>query len=292
MWATYRDGVSRVALANSRGLRAGYARTLSLVTLTCVGSGGPYLHTEWVSAGPDPEGVKETATARARLQPVGGDEAVGESDLLLESAAAAVLVRHLLPDLQEDPAGGREPGGADFQRLASEAVTIVDDGLLPGGVASAPFDGEGNPTGRVTLVKAGVRIDRLRWLKPGESGRPGNAVRASYRDLPRPGGTNLCVVPGGRPLASLVAGLEKGLFLETLEGDIREVRTGTGGSRWRGLGWEVRDGKRIGACRRFVFAAQPRDLLERIFEVSNRLTFSLRRGMALGVPDLLIRCRQ
>ncbi len=289
--ATCRDGISRIALANSRGVRSGYVRTLSLATLTRAGNGGPTLHVERVAAGPDPEGWMEAASGLARLQPAGGDEEIDGRDFLLESPAAVGLVRHLLPDLADDRAAGEGPGEIEIRRIASEAVTVVDDGHLPGGVASAPFDGEGNPTGKVTLVKAGVRIDRLRSLRPGEKGRPGSAVRASYRDLPGPGGTNLFVEPGTRPLEELLRDLERGFLLATLEGDLREGRSGRPGTRWRGMGWEVRDGSCVGPCRRLVFLAEPAELLEGILEVSARLRFSLRQGVAVGSPDLLIRRR-
>jgi len=290
--ATYRDGISRIALVNSRGLRSGYVRTLSLATLTRAGNGGPTLHAERVSPGPDPEGLMETALGLARLQPAGGDEEVSWEDLLLESPAAVSLVRHMLPELAEDRAAGEGPGESEFRRLASEAVTVVDDGLLPGGVASAPFDGEGNPTGRLTLVKAGVRIDRFHSPGPNEKGRPGSAVRASYRDLPGPGGTNLFVVPGTRPLEEMLRGLKAGFLLAALEGDVREGRSGSAGSRWRGMGWEIRDGSCVGPCRRLIFRAEPVELLEGILEVSARLRFSLRQGVAVGSPDLLIRRRR
>jgi PmbA protein len=288
--ATYRDGVSRVALANSRGLRSGYARTLSLTVLTRAGGDSPPLGMEHLSTGPDPAGILELSRIGARLRPEGGDEPAEWDVLLLEAAAPVSLVRHLLPDLVEDPAAVRDPAGADFRRLASDAVTMVDDGLLAGGVASAPFDGEGNPTGRITLVKAGIRIDRFRALRPGDSGRPGSAGRASYRDLPRPGGTNLLVVPGTRSLGELQESLAEGFLLADLEWDLR-TPSGPSGSRFRGLGWKVRDGKCVGACRRLIFRGEPEELLEGIREVSSRPLFSLRRGTALGVPGLLIRRR-
>ncbi len=290
--ATYRDGISRIALANSRGFKAGYVRTLSLVTLTRAGNGGPTLHADRVSPGPDPEGAMETAAGLARLQAAGQDEEVEWDDLLVEAPAAACVTRHLLSDLVEDPAGAGESGEVEFRRLASEAVTVVDDGLLAGGVGSAPFDGEGNATGRLTLVKAGVRIDRLRSLRAGESGRPGSAVRASYRDLPGPGGTNLFIVPGDRPAALLLAEIESGFLLAALEGDVREGRSGPGRSRFRGMGWQVRDGTCVGPCRRIVFRSEPADLLEGILRVSEGVHFSLRQGVAVGTPDLLIRRRR
>ena len=42
------------------------------------------------------------------------------------------------------------------QRIASDLVTLVDDGTRPKGMASAPFDGEGVPTQKRVIVDKGV----------------------------------------------------------------------------------------------------------------------------------------
>src|SRR2546425_7437978 len=41
-------------------------------------------------------------------------------------------------------------------KIASPAVTIVDDALIPAGLGSRPFDGEGLSTGRTLLARGGV----------------------------------------------------------------------------------------------------------------------------------------
>ena len=288
--AAYRDGVSRVTLVNSRGFSGSYARTLTMVTLTRAGETGPTLHSEWVAPGPDREQVMETAAALARLQPGGEDEEIDPDDLLLAPSAAITLLRRLTRSLVLNSRDA--PEDAPSPRVASDAVTVVDDGLMPGGIATAPFDGEGVATGRLTLVKAGLRIDRLRRPRPGEIGRPGSSVRPSYRDLPAPGGTNLFIVPGRRTSAEILSGIDRGFALEVLESDARDGSGSRGGSRWRGIGWEVREGGVVGPCRRILFRAQAGELLEGILEASDRLRFSLRRGVALGTPDLLIRRRR
>ena len=99
------------------------------------------------------------------------------------------------------------------------------------------------------------------------------------------------VIPPARAEGELLRDLERGFLLATLEGDLREGRSGRPGTRWRGMGWEVRDGSCVGPCRRLVFLAEPAELLEGILEVSARLRFSLRQGVAVGSPDLLIRRR-
>jgi PmbA protein len=41
------------------------------------------------------------------------------------------------------------------QQVADSKVTIIDDGLMPGGLGSKPFDGEGLPTSKRTIIDRG-----------------------------------------------------------------------------------------------------------------------------------------
>src|SRR5206468_3176752 len=47
------------------------------------------------------------------------------------------------------------------KRLAPEFVTIYDNGRLPGGLGSRPFDGEGLPTRKTTVVERGMLTSYL-----------------------------------------------------------------------------------------------------------------------------------
>jgi PmbA protein len=287
---SYRDGIARITLATSRGFAGRYERSLSMMSLAVTAENRPTVVSEWVAGGPDPAAMRELASGVARLRPDGPDELVPLADLLLEAPAAIPLVRRLQRDLHEAPSGRAASAGEPaFLKVASEVVTVVDDGRLPGGVATAPFDGEGTATGQTTLVKAGVRIDRLRSRQRGEIGRPGIAVRASYRDLPGPGGTNLFIVPGKRSAREMLSGMSRGYLLGILQSEAREERIDGTATLWRGMGWAVQDGVPTGPCRRILFRAAPRDLLEGILEVSARLHFAFSGGVALGAPDLLIR---
>src|SRR5262249_49474663 len=172
--------------------------------------------------------------------------------------------------------------------LASEAVTVIDDGLLPGGLATAPFDGEGYPAGRTTLIKSGVQIERLRRRRAEEPDRPGHSVRVAYRDLPVPGGSNLFIEVGRRSSESLLASVSEGFRLAQLESAESPDRLG-GAGWWRGIGWKVREGRPEGPCRRILFRSAQERLLGGVAEVSSRPQFCLRHGVALGTPDLLIR---
>ncbi|HEU5181908.1 MAG TPA: metallopeptidase TldD-related protein [Candidatus Polarisedimenticolia bacterium] len=280
--ASFRDGITRVAVANSRGVKACFTRTLAMATLTIAQPGGWTLQAERVGCGMREADLREEAQRLSGLAEA-REEEVACGDLLLEPPAAASLIRWLERELPRAETED-QPGGG-FRRVASEAVDLIDDPLLPEGVASAPFDGEGHATRPRVAVKSGILMSE----SAAEAGTAaGRMVRPSYRDLPRPGSTNLVLRPGERDQSALLAEIEEGFLLAALETDA-SVDQPEQEARWRGVGWRVRHGETGGEVRRLLFRASPRALLEGIQEAGNRLRFSLLRSTALGAPALLIR---
>jgi PmbA protein len=107
------------------------------------------------------------------------------------------------------------------ERVASELVTIVDDGRLPGGLGSKPFDGEGLPTRRNRIVDRG---ELQTWLLDSYSARKlglrstGNAVRG-IGSAPSVGTTNLWLEPGSAgSLDDMIAETGRGLLVTELIG--------------------------------------------------------------------------
>jgi PmbA protein len=104
--------------------------------------------------------------------------------------------------------------------IASERVTVVDDGRRPGGLGSKPFDGEGLPTRR-NLVVDGGRL--ASWLLDTYSARKlgaastGNASRG-VGSGPGVGATNLWLEPGDATLDEIVADTPRGLLVTGLFG--------------------------------------------------------------------------
>jgi PmbA protein len=105
-------------------------------------------------------------------------------------------------------------------RVASERVTIVDDGRVRAGLGSKPFDGEGQPTRRNVLIENGVLRS---WLLDSYSARKlgltttGNAAR-SAASAPTAAPTNLWLEPGAGDLDTLIRGMERGLLVTGMFG--------------------------------------------------------------------------
>ena len=106
------------------------------------------------------------------------------------------------------------------EKIAASEVTIIDDGRLPGGLGSKPFDGEGQPTRRNTIVENG---ELKTWLLDTYSGRKlgldstGSAARGTG-SAPRVGTTNLWLEPGEKTLDEMIAELDRGLIVTELIG--------------------------------------------------------------------------
>jgi PmbA protein len=106
------------------------------------------------------------------------------------------------------------------ERVASDLVTVVDDGRLPGGLGSRPFDGEGLPTRRTTIVRRG-RLES--WLLDAYSARklglaPTGSAARGPASAPTAAPTNLWLEPGSGTLEDLVASTERGLLVTELIG--------------------------------------------------------------------------
>ena len=105
------------------------------------------------------------------------------------------------------------------ERVASDLVTLRDEGRRVGGRATSPFDGEGTPTQDVVLLRGGVLQGYLQSIKTAHrlgATPTGNARRGSYAGTPHAGISNFYVEAGRSPAAELVRGADRALALTSL----------------------------------------------------------------------------
>jgi len=102
-------------------------------------------------------------------------------------------------------------------RLASPALTLVDDRTNPDAPITGPCDGEGLPATRTLLVDEGVPRHRLACHRDAvrhTEGSRGGALRVSYRDYPATGIANLQVASrGGVAAYDLLGSADRALYL-------------------------------------------------------------------------------
>ena len=104
--------------------------------------------------------------------------------------------------------------------LAPEFVTVYDDGRVVGGLGSRPFDGEGLPTRKTTVVERGVLksylLDTYSGRKLGLAST-GNASR-SVGENPSVGPTNFYLTPGTKTAQDIIKTVKQGLYVTDLIG--------------------------------------------------------------------------
>jgi PmbA protein len=101
------------------------------------------------------------------------------------------------------------------QKIASDLVTLIDDGVLKAGTATAPFDGEGLPSRRNVLIDKGVMkmlVYNAYWAKKAKAQSTGNANR-SYTSSPGIGPKNLYIANGTSSLDDILKSIERGFYM-------------------------------------------------------------------------------
>lgn len=114
------------------------------------------------------------------------------------------------------------------ETIAPDFVTIIDDGLLPRGLATGPFDGEGVATRRTPIVEGGVLKSFLydtHTARKHGARTTGNASRG-YSSLPHVGVNNFFLQAGTVKPADLIKPIKKGLYVTHMLG--RGANTITG----------------------------------------------------------------
>jgi PmbA protein len=226
--AEYADRRARYVYATSSGFCGSYATSSFSVSVSPVAAqNGEMQRDSWYTVSrkrarlEDPEAVGRTAAARA-LRRLGARKVkTAEVPVIFDAENAASLVRSIAGAASGPSLYRRASFLVDRlgTRIAAPAVTIVDDGLLPGALGSRPFDGEGLPTRRTVLVDAGVLasylLDTYSARKLGgrsthHAARDGSGVSV--------GTTNLMLLPGTASPADLIASVDHGLYVTELIG--------------------------------------------------------------------------
>lgn len=184
------------------------------------------------------------------------------------------------------------------EKVASDAVTYIDDGTTPHGWGSSEYDDEGAPTERTVLIENGVlksyMVDRIGGLRTGY--RPtGSGRRQDYTFAPTSRMRNTFIAPGDTPREALFEGIEFGLYAKSLGGG--QVRPGSGEYNFAVReGYVIRDGRVEESVRGAMLVGKGPDTIRRIAAVSDDL--STEPGMCgslsgslpveVGQPHLLV----
>jgi PmbA protein len=228
--ARFSDGTGEIFLANSNGLSKSYKVSFVGYGVSVVAEKG-----EQKSSGGESCSRRFFADLKSpgEVAQEAAESAYSMLDPRMVDTQKAAVIFH--PDVAYAVLGGilaavngeRVLQGASFlaqkmdQRIAVELVTIIDDGTLPKGLSSQPFDGEGVPTEKRVIVDKGVlKSFMYNTIVAKRAGvkSTGNASRGGFTSLPGIGAHNFYMAAGETPQEDIIKATERGLLLKGVTG--------------------------------------------------------------------------
>jgi PmbA protein len=225
----YADSRGRAAIANSHGFASAYEATSAWAYSSAFAGAGADLMTGLGvglardPGGLDPEAIGAEAADRALALVGARQPSSRRCPVVLDAFVAASFAGFIGAMLSADAVqrGRSLFAGKLGEEVAAPQLRLADDPTDPGGLASAPFDGEGSPTRRNALIEDGRLATYLydaRTARKDGRETTGSASRSSYRSPPSVGTSNLVIDAGDSGLEELIRDAGDGLFVTDVAG--------------------------------------------------------------------------
>src|SRR5215469_8422731 len=277
----FADRHARYAYATSHGFAGSYATSSFSLSVSPVASAnGEMQRDSWYHVTrrrarlETPEDIGRTAARRA-LRRLGARRVkTTQVPVIFDPDTAASLIRHIAGAVS-GPALYR---GASFllgklgERIATSAVTIVDDGTIVGALGSRPFDGEGLPIRKTVVVEDGVLRSYLLDTYSGKKlGLPSTHHAARDGSGVSVGTTNLYLAAGQSAPGDLIKSVDSGLYVTELIGfGINNV---TGDYSRGAVGLWIENGELAYPVEEITVAGNLMDMFHVVEGVGNDLVF-------------------
>ena len=222
----YSTGQSSEAIFNSRGVAAWHAETLAQFSITAMaGDSSGWAKASAVShTAIDPVALARGASEKARLSSDTQEIAPGRYTVILEPAAVLDLVGQMFGDFSATSVNDSRSFLTDRlgTKLFGDNIHISDDVAHPL-QTGVPFDGEGVPRRKLTLVDAGVP----RELAYSRSSAHRAGVEPTGHGFPLPNEIgeaplNIVIAGGSTSIDEMIASTDRGILVTRLW-YIREV---------------------------------------------------------------------
>ena len=283
---SYRDVYREVYFANSEGSYLEETRPDVVVSLGAVAREGDLVQRAHESAGRSAgfevalglESKAEAAAQRASALLDAPQVQGSVYTVILNPKLGGVFAHEAFGHLSESDFVYENEKMKDLMVLGKQfgpvALSIVDDGSLPGGRGSHPFDDEGVRTQKNYLIKDGLLVGRLHSretaAKMGES-VTGNARAAAWRFPPIVRMTNTYIEPRSAAFGDLIRDVKLGLYALDMIGGQTMMEMFTFSAAY---GYMIRDGQVAELVRDIVLTGNVFETLKNIDMVANDLAWA------------------
>jgi PmbA protein len=235
--ASFNASSNQRVFANSRGFLASYRSSGCSLRATPVASeGGAKQRDFWFSSARGPAQLDSPAAigrraAERTVRRLGARKvATQKVPVIFDPVTARSLLGNIFDAVDGDAIYRKASflAGRLGERVASENVTVIDDGTLPGLFGTSPFDDEGVPPRRTVVIDRGVLTSYLLNTYTARKlglRTTGNASRGITGNA-GVGHGNFFLEKGERSPEEIIRGIRRGLYVTELIGQGVNIVTG------------------------------------------------------------------
>jgi PmbA protein len=270
-------------LANSHGFLGEYSRSYCSVAAVPIAQteDGGMQRDYWFSVArmlkklDAPEKVGRIAAERTIRRLGARRVKTARVPVVFDPMVSTSILEHIFEGINGDSVyrGASFLAGKLGEKIAGDNVTVIDDGTIPGGFGTSPFDGEGIPTRRTVVIENGVLKSYL--LNTYTAKKLGlqttaNASRG-LAGTPGIGPGNYFLQPGQKSAKELIANIKEGLYVTEFLGQGVNLVTGDYSRGASGL-W-ISNGELGYPVEEITVAGNLKDLFFNISEIASDLEF-------------------
>jgi len=292
--AAYGESEYQVFIRNSRGVEGGFRGTSVSASVSAVAEQGEDSQMGWdFGFGTGFSDLRvENIAASAASRAVGllGARKIAtmRCPVVLENHVASDILEVLAPSfLAENVIKGKSMlADRKGKQVFSDILMIRDNGILPGGMATAPFDAEGVPQQDTLLVEAGRVAAFLYdsyWAARDGAGSTGNSSRGGIKSPPHCGVTNFYIENGDVTPLDLLGGIGRGVLITDVMG-MHTANAISGDFSVGASGFLVENGAVVHPVKEIAIAGNIIDLFAAVERIGNDLRFF----GSVGSPSLRI----
>ena len=241
--ASYADELRTILVVGSDGTFAEDSQPLARMNVSCIArnetnsargtsGGGGRVALDFFFGDKTPEYFAREASRQAVLQLDARDAPAGDMEVVLGPGWPGVLLHEAVGHGLEADFNRKKTSafaGLIGKRVASEKVTVVDNGTMPWRRGSLNVDDEGHQTQETVLIEKGILkgylSDKLSAKLMGMADT-GNGRRESYEHIPMPRMTNTYMLAGEDDPGDIIRSVKRGIYAVNFGGGQVDITNG------------------------------------------------------------------
>lgn len=294
----YSDSIYETAILNSAGFCDKYKTTSCFIYVNAISkkkddtSTGDFFGCGRTPADLELDRIAGKAVERS-VSILGGKKIKSQKvDLLLDPVVSTQFLGIIAGGITSDSVQKKKSifEGRIGEKIFSSEVNIFDDGTLPDGLSSRPFDDEGIIKGRTCVFEKGylkTYLYNTYTARKDKTLSTGNAVRASYRSTPEVGISNFYMEPSGTDFNKLLKDMGNGFYVMDIIGLHSGVNPISGQISVGAEGLWIENGNPKYPVKEVTIATDILSFCKSIKKIGNDLWFTPASGY-IGSPSLLV----